>query len=453
MLTVTGLLAIIALPSILQALRGSLTIFEPITILSLVFLLYFAVSPLLYLVNDQTSYLGRDFRPVYLLGFVGVAISASFMWLGYSLPAGRRVGHWIASRLCPSALAGLEITQLAYMRKWGLALLVGGVAGLILSLLFGGGSLSSVLLPGVVTDESSAQPSDGTLNYLFLMMEWFIPAYLLLLAAGALRRRWLAIALAAPILAIYVSVGFRFRIVIFLVGVATVIFAGRSRRHVGALLVGGLILLAFMGYVGSARQFYRSGGMIGSPVPGRSDVVENSRSDTRIFETYAAVLSAVPKKVSYSGLDPLKSVFTLPIPRGFWEDKPTGEYLGKISDSIGTPASRFAGPAIPNFGEYYLALGWLGVAIGMILFGAAARALWEFWRASGRNPFALVIYACSLPFLLLAVIRGYSAQIVQEWFFIVFPAVVVAQRGRRRLRNQTELRSQQPIASQRALRT
>jgi hypothetical protein len=436
LLVLSALVVVVTLPMLIKGLRGSLTIFEPITVLTVGFLLYFVVGPVVSLLTEQTAYLGRDFRSLYPLGFIGVAASAAVMWLGYALPLGPRIGKWVAIRL---SLRGTPAVahQEALMRHAGWAVVAGGALGLFSSLLLGGSSVGTVLLPGVLSSgkQSLEASSATTPNYLYLMLEWFIPGYLLLLAGGALRRRWLGLVLAASVLIVYVSVGFRYRIVIFLVGIATVRYARKAvARPLLVLLIGGVAGLLFIGYVGAARNYYRSGGTAGSPVPGTSDVLDSSRGDTVIFETFAAVLEAVPQRVSYAGLAPIRGVFVQPIPRQIWPDKPGPVYLNKINEAIGTPAAFGSGPAVPNFGEYYLAFGWPGVVLGMLLFGAAARALWEFWRASKGDGFALVVFACSLPFLLQVVTRGYTAAIVQEWFFIVFPAVFVARRARRRSR-------------------
>lgn len=439
MLAMVTLAMVVVLPVVLKGTLGSLQVFEPLTILSIGFLLYFVIGPAISLITHQTAYLGRDLRSVYLLGFLGVIASTLFMWTGYILPLGRRVGRWMAVRLCvPTSRRPPKHQQQALMRKAGAALVFGGAIGLAASFALGrGGSVESVVLPGVLTpDRPYTGPTPApTLNYLFLMLEWSIPGYLLLLGGGAFRgRRWLGLALAILILIVFVSIGFRFRIVIFFLAIATLRYAGTSaRRALFALSIGGLAALLFVGYVGAARGYFRSGGAYGSAALDSSGLFYASRSDTRIFDTYAAVLDAVPGKISYAGLAPAESVFVLPIPRGIWPAKPEPEWLQKIAKAIGTPSASAAGLAVPNFGEYYLALGWFGVAMGMVVFGAAARALHAFWLTSEDDGFARVIYACSLPFLMQTVTRGYTAQIVQEWCFIVLPAVVVALLAKRRI--------------------
>lgn len=436
-LSIVVLTCIIVLPVAVKGVLGSLTLFEPITVLTVGFLLYFVLGPLIGLVTDDTAFLGRDFRPEYVRAFWGVAASSALMWIGYALHVGRRVGTW-AARKMSSVSTGIESDhKRLYMVHCGWTLMVGGALGILLSQAISRGNVSAVLLPGVLSarDPTLTPTADPSLNYLFLMMEWFIPGYLLLTAAGAIRRRWVAMVLALSILVVYVSIGFRFRIVIFLVAAATVRYAGRPlRRTIPALLVGAVAVLALIGYVGASRSFYRTGGTYGSPTPDSAAVVEGTRGDSRIFDFYAAVLDSVPERIGFAGIEPLVAVLVLPIPRGVWAEKPYPEYLGKVGQSVGTPAAPYAGAAVPNFGEYYIAAGWLGVAVGMSLFGIGARALWAYRKATLRDPLALVVFACSLPFLMQTVTRGYTAQIVQEWFFIVFPAVLVSVHWNRRLK-------------------
>ena len=143
-------------------------------------------------------------------------------------------------------------------------------------------------------------------------------------------------------------------------------------------------------------------------------------------------MHVVPRFVPYVGALPFVYPFILPIPRFLWPGKPLPQQLATVGASIGTVESAGAGPAVPHFGEYYLAFGWPGIAVGMFLFGAASKWLWRWYRAAPDDPWRQAIFALNASMIFQAIIRGYLAQIVQEWCFIVLPAVVIATLARAR---------------------
>ena len=317
----------------------------PVTVLATGFLLYFVVGPVLQFLTHQTEALGRDFQPVYLVGFLGVGASVLCMgWGTASLWAATPVGG--SPRVCALAPPGDGAPmQRRFMGKSGWTLVIGGSLGLVLALLLGSGSLHSVFLPGSISPcipTAAEDPNGLELNYLFGMIDWFISGYLFLMCAGAFRRRWIAFALLAYILMIYVSVGISFRIVLFLLAIVTLRYlSGSSRAQPVAvwLILGPVILLA-VGYVHAARGFFNSGGTTGSAAPPTAAVLEASWGDTGIFQFYAAVLAAVPNEVSYAGLAPVEYVFVQPIPRILWPAKPLPVHLKKVAEAIGTPGSQ-----------------------------------------------------------------------------------------------------------------
>ena len=193
--------------------------------------------------------------------------------------------------------------------------------------------------------------------------------------------------------------------------------------------------MAFAAWLGIARAVFKSESRKATATPTLVQVARNALSDTEVFETFGAVLDAVPGRgEEFAGADPYVYVLVQPVPRAIWPEKPMPTFLDKIARAIGTPAAGTAGAAVPHFGEYYLAFGWPGLLLGMLAFGVAVRTLWAWYLADPRNPWRQVVFAVSNAFLVQVIIRGYSPQIVQEWFFIIGPAALgmwLAHRGER----------------------
>lgn len=427
-----GGIAVAALvPIVVRAWTGRFDPFEPLVTVAGVYVVYFVVGPLLRLLTGDTVIIGRDMRALYAPAFAAVLVGVGAMWLGYHVPLGGIVGRQLtrargSERSSPAALRRL--------RRIGWGLTVAAMAALVLWSRLEGQSLARFFLPGVI---APAEKTGGGTNlaYLFLAIEWFIPAFLILSVSGGFRARPVQWAYFAFVSIAYTSLGFRYRLVILWAATFILAYLRRGRRPLAStLLVGGGAFLLFAGWLGIARAVFKSSARHATAAPTFVEVARNSLSDTEVFETFGAVLDAVPGRVEFAGADPYVYVFVQPIPRALWPGKPLPTFLEKIGHAIGTRAAGSAGAAVPHFGEYYLAFGWPGLVLGMAAFGAAVRALWAWYLADARNAWRQVVFAVSNGFLVQVIIRGYSPQIVQEWFFIIGPAVLgmwLAHRGER----------------------
>jgi hypothetical protein len=405
--------------------QGRFDLFEPLTLVAAVFFLYFSFAPLVRLLTYDFSYGGRSFEPMYGRGLLLVTIPILAAWVGYALPLGRSLGERFA--------APLRLTEpgLRVMRRWGWVMTAAAFAGTALWLVTFGLSPTRFLLPGVLT--SSAGTATGPdVAWFFLAMEWLVPAFLLLVAARGFPGRWALLAYLAVVLLMYVSMAFRYRLVVFLIAAVTLYYLRRERRPSTVLLgAGGGLLFMAAGWLSLARLYINTAGQYGSLEFSLEAVLKAGLADTRIFESFMAVTYLVPDYVDYAYFDPLVYPAVLPVPRALWPGKPLPEWLGSIGKAIGTPEAVYYGAAVPGFGEYYLAFGWVGMAVGMVTFGVLARALWAWFRTDPRDPARQVVFAISNIWLMEVIIRGYLAQIVREWCFFILPALLVMWAARR----------------------
>jgi hypothetical protein len=405
-------------PIVWRLIERKLDFFEPIILLAGLFSYYFVVNPALRLFRGDTVFLGRDFSSLYAMGAAATIVAVSAMWLGYSSQWGIRLGSSLARAFTSRYVSPNRLRQFA----WALAALA--ILSLVIWTRLTGQSIGVFLLPGILSSPHLNEPN-LTLNYLFLAIEWFTPAITILVATRGLKRNLPTIGLLGGALIIYSSVAFRYRIVLLLISAVTVLYLRSGRRpRFRSVVAGVLVLLVIVGWVGGSRLYLWTAGESGTTRIELQDTLELASHDTRIFETFLAVVDAVPERIRFAGLEPIAYVFILPIPRSVWPEKPPPLYLDSISKAIGTSDSVLAGAALPNFGEYYVAGGWLGILVGMSLFGIGARALWAFYETDPTNLKVQVVFALSLPFLIQVSIRGYLPQMVQEWCFIILPAVV-----------------------------
>lgn len=428
------LFACIVTPLVVRTITGSFDLFEPIVSIAATYTVYFVVGPLVRLLNNDTFFVGREFRPLYTPALIAVIVAVIAMWLGYHSPFGDQLGRKLPPR---ARRVPLNENSSRRLRRYGWTLTVASALALILWSRLTGISLAMFFLPALLSDAGTTY-SDGGLAYLFLTVEWLVPAFLLLSISGALRSRFSRWLYFIVVTVVYMSLGSRYRIVTLWMAAAILAYLRKGKRPGAPVIAFGVcIVLVFSAWLSSSRVFFRSGGDIGEVSTSIQEVQDRSLNDTKVFEAFAALLNAVPERIDFAYADPIAYVFIQPIPRFIWPSKPYPTFLQKIAAAVDTRGAEVAGLAVPHFGEYYLAFGWLGLMAGMFLFGVVCKALWAWYRAAPHDPWRQAVFALSNAFIFNMIIRGYTAQIVQAWFFIVFPAVFgmyLVKRGRRRVR-------------------
>ena len=429
-----GIVLAVVSPIVARGWTGRFDPFEPMLTVAGVYLVYFVTGPLLRLMTGDTVVIGRNMRPFYAGAFTAVLLGVLAMWAGYHLPLGQIIGRQL------TRVRGSERSSPASLRRirqigWGLT--IAAVVALVLWSRLEGRSFGRFFLPGVIAPAEKPDKTGGGTNlaYLFLAIEWFIPAFLMLSVSGGFRAKPVQWAYFAFVTMAYTSLGFRYRLIILWVATFMLAYLRRGTRpRASTLLAGAGAIVAFAAWLGIARAVFKSETRKATAAPTLLQIARNTLTDTEVFETFGAVLDAVPSRVEFAGADPYVYVFVQPIPRAIWPEKPMPTFLDKIARAINTRASGNAGAAVPHFGEYYLAFGWPGLLLGMAAFGVAVRTLWAWYLADPRNPWRQVVFAVSNAFLVQVIIRGYAPQIVQEWFFIIGPAALgmwLAHRGER----------------------
>lgn len=387
-------------------------LFSPLPVFALFFLFYFLLGPLIAVANDNTFFVGRDFRSLFVEAWLAGFVSLLAIWFGYSNP----VVASFSSR-------PFEIVNLPRFVRIGQAFLLFGVVSTLVWLTYAGVVLN--IFGTTIGGELAVDLEQASrVNYFYHGMNLVFIGTFMLLAADAIPRS-LAVAALLFITLVFVAIGFRYRLLIIF-GCAFILWFLRTNRrpHPAFILVLAVFAFVSFGLIGQTRSYFSGLDLAAVADVDSVDVALGVLSETNIFFSFAALLDAVPNSMAYKGLDAVKYVFILPIPRFLWEAKPFPDYLAAIPFALGTKQSEGAGSATPLIAEFYLAYGWIGMVIGSLAVGVVARIIWTAFVASRANIAMQVTYALMAPFFLYAMSRGYLAQVVQDFMFLVAPALV-----------------------------
>jgi oligosaccharide repeat unit polymerase len=131
------------------------------------------------------------------------------------------------------------------------------------------------------------------------------------------------------------------------------------------------------------------------------------------------VIYAVPQRSgTYGYFNDLLQVFTEPIPRALWPDKPLGAPFQRINFfDYGNPA----GMTISLPGEGWYSLGWAGVAIWCGLCGWALGAIYRRFATGPQGALAVAAYMVFLPTLIVAFRDGQLVTVFRQCLFFLLP--------------------------------
>jgi len=171
-----------------------------------------------------------------------------------------------------------------------------------------------------------------------------------------------------------------------------------------------LLLLFLLFWIMQAQVQFRSGGFYDfNAAKVESNPLEMHRDDN--FYWFTTAVQTIPADYEYTHELIFMQLFTHPIPRFLWPEKPyTTGFPFVHWEDVGASLS------ISVVGELYVSQGVLGIIVGGLIYGLMARNWDELYRyLSASNP-ACLIYALGLTLLLLGV-RSFG-DFVLNWYVL-----------------------------------
>jgi oligosaccharide repeat unit polymerase len=154
----------------------------------------------------------------------------------------------------------------------------------------------------------------------------------------------------------------------------------------------------------------------------RSDEKFMEGMDFGNLEYFEYLVYAIPQRTGTYGyfVDTLQ-LFTEPVPRALWRDKPVGAPFNKIYlFDYGNPVGLTR--SLPGQGWY--SLGWLGVVIWCGFWGWALGLLYRRFVEGAQGSFQVLAYMTFLPILIVAFRDGQIITIFRQGLFFLAPIVL-----------------------------
>ena len=285
-----------------------------------------------------------------------------------------------------------------------------------------GNSLVYCLTLGFV-GEGGGEASDVALGFVSMFSNALPAVTLLYLQYG--KWKTIKIVMTYLMIVLQVSRGFRFIIIqIFLM--LLIYYRLKNKRYPNAALMGtaAVVLLVLLMLMTIFRGSIRAGGGMELSILS-SDVLTKAFDDMfwenlRIYQNFYGMVGVIPNVFPFCyGDEIIIGTCVMLVPRILWPSKPSmygGEGLSVlIGPNIGS------GQAYPALGEYYYALGVIGV---VVMFGLLALFMKYMTARKGQSgdPLDWIMYAAVASCCLQLMIRGYMPS---NFWLVVFSALPV----------------------------
>lgn len=408
--------------------RFWVVLYRPTLFVAVILIYYVLAGPLTALLGEGVVYKGLDHRALLVSGWLAAFLFYTSLLFGfYFTPLIHRNKILIRSNVDDDHAVHHSRYHFELLHRYGLFLCL---LGFFLFILVGGTRSLLLLNPlaaGQLLDSGLGQPGLDVgpfTNYFNYSINLLIPGICLMSAAWYRQRRhtatiliWISITLA-----LFISMGFRYRLVLLLIPVFLLWFCSQSRRPSFRVL--SLFLACFVsinGLIGLSRSYGRGLDFSMSENLQLSQILNSALYDSVVFYTTSGVIDLVSKQSLFVGTTPIVNSLLFPIPRSLFPNKGDHSYQSEITAKLYGGPKFAAGSAILNYGEYFLMAGWPAVIVFSIILGSVLRFLWNWFLLRQNDPFAQVIYVVSVSYLYVVISRGYMPQAVMLFLFTVAP--------------------------------
>lgn len=398
-------------------------IFEPITIVGILYFFVFFVDPLLNIVLGTTYCMNEfDVMPGCVKATGAFMIAYIFLILGY-------YGSWKASP--QGYLQKNEIKKNHIIQNWNrkkvekaaLFIWVISFGCASLELVAKGMSISYFLTLGRTgsINDLYNQSAFGFLgNFRFSM----ITAWVYLFSCN--RKSLKTVICGMLTLQYFILRGFRHALFVLIFAPIIYLYIKvRKSPKKSTLIIMLIIAVLVMGIMQFVRGALREDTVLDWTSFEANIFFDAIKGNFDIYKTFYGIAMTVPDQLGYQwGMASIICVITMVIPRYFWPSKPISPLITNLWMFCGELAAK-SGYAMPHISEYYLDLGILGCCIGFFVFGRILHNLKRICLNQIYDRHMLILYSIIFPALLQVTLRGYSPGYIFLLLFYSFPVIVI----------------------------
>lgn len=397
--------------------------FEPITIISILYMMLFVFEPMIDICENNLKWFGGNYTSFGIKGTWIAVAGYLFFFIGYRTkrfsfaPSSHNELRYKVKKETK------EVEDNDYYAKVAIVFWIACYFLSVLFLLLSGKSLAFILTGGL-TGNGDLLESRKMLGALSMFSYCLVGAWMLYFVYG--KNKSLKVITFILTVFIYYIRGYRFIIIIFALAPIVFMYLYKQKRPRLVTIIGAIIvMIIFVGFVAAARNSVRYGGGISSDMVNWDAALEQVKDNFRIYKTYYALVGYVPQKTNYlHGQQIFLYTALMFVPRIIWKSKPeTSAGLYLIRDAI-SESAFLSGTAYPIIGEFYIEFGSVGVVIFMFLYGYLNKS-WMNKYGLSYSKFDQIMYSILLLSNFQIVIRGYTPSNFYMVIFFVLPLLFI----------------------------
>lgn len=396
---------------------GKLYIFEPISLIFLLYLFVFFVVPLINIATNNTKSMGYDVMDGCIKStWIFVASYFAFT-IGYY--SKKKTGIRFTTKKTVSSWEN----KVKIIEKWASVIwLLSFIFGCIE--LFSKGMSMSYFLTLGLTGEIENMYATSAFGFLGNFRFSMISAWLYMFVCNRKSKKTIVCGILT--LEYFILRGFRHSLFVLIFSPIIFQYVKERKRPKTRMLIAILVItVGVMGVMQFARGALRSGGSIDWSSFDTEIFVEAIQGNCDVYKTFYGMVEAVPERLGYQwGKESIVSVITMIVPRSLWPAKPIAPIITNLHMFCGKLAAD-SGCAMPNISEYYLDFGAVGCVVGLYIFGVVLRNMKHLYIEKKDGNHSLILYSIMFPALLQVVLRGYAPQYLYLLLFYAFPIIIM----------------------------
>lgn len=374
--------------------RKKLEVFSPYVIASILYFLIFILSPMTFIVTNETDCHGDKVMDGCIYGTIIAIISFFFLTLGYvqnkDIPMREISSIMIYNKSKLYLVLVLfwiigAVSCIIYINKTGVSLYY---------LLFGGSSVS-------LDNSTDGNNLKFLANFAYFMI---FPSVVLFCFS---KNKYIVIPLLLFTFFLFYARGTRIFIVIQLISLVMLYMRlNRKQIKIKYLILGLLGMMCIFSFMGSNRKNVKAGKKVEYTL-NVSDFVGMLSTNFDIYKPYYGLVANCPQKMDHTLGDGMfvESIQSL-VPRIIWQDKRKETTMSKMIVKTTGYGPLSAGMSWPNVAEYYMEFGIVGVIVFSFLFGYIMSYSQRLYMSHRLND--ILLYSIIFPTFFQLIIRGYT---------------------------------------------
>ena len=399
--------------------RKGLYIFEPITIVYVLYLLIFFVRPFKDLINqDMVTQEGTDISAGCIKGNILLILGLLSLLIGYYSNSKEK-------SIFRSSKYTKPISPSLYRSVYNIAIKIWCVSFILTMVYFLGSGFSFIYVISLGANGDATLSGDSALLIFSIFKSCLITSWLYIFIFG--KNKLVKLLTFCLGLVVFIGMGGRSLTITYLAVPVVYYYISRMKRpKLSAILVMIVLGLFLCVVMQTSRTGIRTGEGLSIAKITSESVESVFYHELTTYKAYYAVVDALPERMGYCyGRGIFWYTLIMMIPRALWPGKPNPPIYEVIGVSMDEAAVQ-GGAVYPNIGEFYVEFGPVGVVVFMFLFGYLLKHVNILRRCCPAKSNGLILYSGIFSILLQVIIRGYTPSNFYQVLLVMAPALIIS---------------------------